>query len=148
MSDTGYVLKTHAVARFIEKVRPALRWAAAEREFEGLLKTGTMVEDPPGWLAARALQDAERYVAIGEDIVAPLAASRERPGEWLVLTCITRGGVSDLARERRKQLRADRSSTRVLARGHGRRGSGGDRVRDHRASRRHWNTTERFEHVA
>src|SRR5438067_2327865 len=76
-----------------------------------------MVEEPPTWLAARAQQEAERYVVIGEDIVAPLVASRERPGAWLVLTCITRGGVSDIARDRRKRLRAECATTLRLARG-------------------------------
>jgi hypothetical protein len=143
MKLTGYILKTHAITRFKDRVRPGLGWSAAEREFERLLRMGTAVEQPPAWLIADATQGTPRYVLIGDDIVVPLVASVERPGDWVALTCIARGGLTEQARTRRNERRSQRTAARRSGRDtstHGR--------RDHRRDRRLWNTKERFEHAA
>jgi len=148
MSSDRYILTTHAITRFVERVRPALRWSAAEEELSRLLALGEAVEQPPPWFVDRAQQQAARYVVIANEIVVPLSASREQPGRWLALTCIARGGISDVARARRNDIRSRRTEARAATRRGGRTQASSSDGRDHKRDRRTWTTRERFKHAA
>ena len=107
-------LTTHAISRFRERVRPALTWEHAEREFNAVLALADATPHAPAWLAERQRQHAALYLVLG-DLAMPLAASTVTPDRWLVTTCLTRGGISDLARETRnsrRQRRQPASGTR------------------------------------
>jgi hypothetical protein len=105
-------LTTHAIARFRERVRPALAWEQAEAEFRAVLSLAEEAPHPPAWLAGRERQSADMYLVLG-DLVMPLARSAVTPGRWLVTTCLARGGISDLARKARN----DRCQRRHQAEG-------------------------------
>jgi hypothetical protein len=111
MSSHRYIVTTHAVSRFIERVRPGLNRNQAELELERILAHGELTDAPPVWLADRAGQDATMYVSLG-DIALPLAPSRERVGHWVTLTCLTTGSLSPVARARRNQAHARRRRSR------------------------------------
>lgn len=98
---------THAISRFRERVRPALTWEHAEREFRAVLALAEETLHAPAWLAERQRQHADRYLVLG-DLVMPLTPSAVTPGRWLVTTCLTRGGISDVAREGRNSRRRRR----------------------------------------
>jgi hypothetical protein len=108
MSSCAYLLTSHAVKRFRERVRPGLAWDAAESELLRLLDFGETSTEPPAWLADRQLEQAEMYLVIG-DLVFPLERSSYDDNRWLAKTCIARGGISELARARRKHHRHERS---------------------------------------
>lgn len=108
MSRCTYLLTTHAVKRFRERVRPGLAWDAAESELLRLLDLGEIAAEPPAWLADRQLETAESYLVVG-DLVFPLARSSYNDSRWLAKTCLARGGISELARARRKRHRHERS---------------------------------------
>ena len=100
-------LTTHAISRFRERVRPALTWEHAERELGAVLALAEETPHAPAWLAERQRHHADLYRVLG-DLVMPLTASTVTPGRWLVTTCLTRGGISDLAREARNSRRQRR----------------------------------------
>lgn len=110
MTTLDYHLTTHAISRFRERVRPALTWTHAEREFNHVLALAEATPHPPAWMAERQRQHADLYLVLG-DLVMPLAASAVTPGRWLVTTCLTRGGISDLARQTRNSRRQRRQPT-------------------------------------
>lgn len=103
-------LTTHAISRFRERVRPALTWERAEREFNAVLAVAEATQHAPAWLAARQRQHADLYLVLG-DLAMPLTASAVTPGRWLVTTCLTRGGISDLGRDKRNSRRERRQPT-------------------------------------
>jgi hypothetical protein len=103
-------LTTHAISRSRERVRPALTWEHAEHEFNALLALAEATPPAPAWLAERQRQHADLYLVLG-DLAMPLTASAVTQSRWLVTTCLTRGGISDLARETRNSRRQRRQST-------------------------------------
>ena len=103
-------LTTHAISRFRERVRPALTWEHAEREFNLVLALADATPHAPAWVAERQRQHADLYLVLG-DLVMPLTASAVTPSRWLVTTCLTRGGISDLARATRNSRRHRRQPT-------------------------------------
>jgi hypothetical protein len=119
MTGEHYILTTHAVERFIERVRPGLALPGAELELERVLAHGHLTDQPPVWLADRRRPDASMYVSLG-DVSLPLARSRERVGQWVALTCLTTGTVSPAARARRKQMYQARRRSRRAAAGRSR----------------------------
>ena len=110
-------LSNHCVDRFLERFRPALDWSSAKRELLRLLGCGSVRSDAPSWLADRALQEADCYLTVGEDLVLPLVHDG---GDWIARTCLGRGGISAPARERRNRNRRHRRSRRrgTRSRGH------------------------------
>lgn len=100
-------LTTHAIGRFRERVRPALAWEHAEAEFRAVLALAEETSLPPAWLAELQRQRADMYLVLG-DLVMPLTRSAITPGRWLVTTCLTRGGLCDVARKARNDRRQRR----------------------------------------
>jgi hypothetical protein len=97
-------LATHAISRFRERARPAFTWEHAEREFRAVLSLAEHKPHPPAWLVDRQCQHANAYLVLG-DLVMPLPLSAVTPGRWLVTTCLTRCGISDVARKARNKRR-------------------------------------------
>ena len=116
-----HVLVTpHCERRFQERCRPTLELAAAARELRRLIaEHGVFVSDPPAWLARRQAQEADAYLLIGADLVLPLRRAASGPGP-VALTCLTRTGISEAAREFRNR-RAQQTRARRRARRRGRR---------------------------
>jgi hypothetical protein len=67
----------------------------------------------PDWLARGQRQAAACYLVAG-DVVLPLDPCRRDPGVLVALTCVARGGLSELARQRRNMRRRRRPSRRVV----------------------------------
>ena len=109
MSTLLVELTAHSVARFHERVRPALSPAAAEDELARLLSFARIVPEPPTWLAATARQSADAYAVVG-DIVLPLVATGN--DVLVAKSCIPRGGISEIARQRRNARRQRRERCR------------------------------------
>lgn len=107
-------LSQHAIDRFHERVRPGLDRAAAEDALAQLALLGTIESEPPEWLARRQRQRAACYLVAG-DVVLPLDPYRRDPRVLVALTCVARGGISELARQRRNEGRRVRSARPRLA---------------------------------
>lgn len=95
----------HAVDRYWERAVPACPdWTTARRHLLHVLQTaGDVHARPPRWAAAHDHLDtladrATGWVVIGDDIALPLVGN-------LVVTCVCRGGISDLTRRRRNETR-------------------------------------------
>ena len=100
---------THAIERYVERLRPALTKAAARRELVRLCEVAEITADRPGWLGLGEATDA--YLLIGEDVALPVM--RGHTG-WVAITCMTRGCLAPS--ERRARNRANKA--RRYARSH------------------------------
>jgi hypothetical protein len=98
------MFSAHALERFRERVRPALSPRDAESDLRRLAGLGEVVDGAPAWLADNQQQHAVCYLVVG-DVVFPLGPAREDATMLCARTCIARGGLSDLARERRNAHR-------------------------------------------
>jgi hypothetical protein len=100
------VFADHAVARFHERVRPALELKDAARQLESLANAGELTIDPPPWLAI-SHPPADAYLVMG-DVVLPLRADCRRPGVLVAMTTRVRGSISAPSRRRRNRRRRPR----------------------------------------
>lgn len=91
--------------RYIERVRPESEPARVHAELTQLLGVADFVIEAPEWLARRAHQTAPVYAVIA-DVVLPLQVGD--PDSLVAVTCLTRGTVSEPARERRSATRIRR----------------------------------------
>jgi hypothetical protein len=130
MTGERYVITTHAISRFIERVRPGLAWSSAELELERILMHGELSGTPPAWLA-ETRANASMWVTLG-DVALPVAPSQERVGRWVLLTCMTSGSISPAVRVHRNRLRSERTRSRRNAAGPGSRRSGTVHLRGER----------------
>ena len=108
-------LSSHCVERFHERFRPALDQIRARRELEMLLALGEINDEPPEWLGWRMLQESDAYLIVGNDLVLPLAEGLGQ--RFVAKTCLSRGGISDLARKRRNERGRRRRAARHARRG-------------------------------
>jgi hypothetical protein len=110
----------HAITRFNERVRPGLGPDQALAELNRLLlDIADYVFEAPTWLTPECRSRAPVYAVIG-DVVLPLHIGHNR-SKLVATTCLTRGGLSQPARDRRNALRrrrADRRPAPVLATQH------------------------------
>jgi hypothetical protein len=98
----------HAVTRFNEQVRPGLATGHAGDELDRLLDIADYTFEPPRWVSLRSCSRAPVYAVIG-DVALPLQIAHN--GTKLVaVTCLTRGGLSQPARERRNAMRRRRNA--------------------------------------
>lgn len=103
----------HAVRRYVERLKPALDgdMGTARRELEQLVGQATVVKDRPEWIPD-ARDDADRdeahrwLVVEGCGIVMPVNR------QYVVLTVLANGGLSDQTRQRRNDRRRDRQHRR------------------------------------
>lgn len=106
----------HAVARYRERVRPHLDSdEAAHADARRLVeRVGELADEAPAWVNGNWKAELETkacgWVHCG-DICMPLADDREKPGtgRLVVLTVLTRGGISDETRASRNKRRASRT---------------------------------------
>ena len=107
LGDRSLVLELskHAIARYGERVRPALSVPELEAELIHVLAHGQACTTPPPWLA-RGDQRSEAYLSLG-DIVFPLVLDAW-PGHALAVTCLARGTISPVSRRRRNAQRQAR----------------------------------------
>jgi hypothetical protein len=120
-------LSPHACDRYRERVRPTLARAAAKRDLERLIAAeGRIVPEPPAWLAERQrVEDADAYVLVGDDLVLPVRVCG-RFASAVAVTCLSRTGISELARQRRNRRRREMGARRRARR------TGGTRPRRRR----------------
>jgi hypothetical protein len=97
-------LSQHAVDRYQQRVRPALSAELAREDLGRLIGLGRVASEPPSWLADRQAQRAAFYLTVG-DVVLPLDPDRRDTERLIALTCIARGGISEIARHARNQRR-------------------------------------------
>jgi hypothetical protein len=98
----------HAVVRFNERVRPGLATGDARDELERLLDIADYAFEPPEWVSLRSCSRAPVYAVIG-DVAIPLQIGHNG-ANLVAVTCLTRGGLSQPARERRNALRRRRNA--------------------------------------
>ena len=99
-------LTDHAIARYCERVKPALDPQQAEGELLALMEQGRVISEP-AWRVDFPSTDC--YLELCDGIV--LALSRERKG-YIATTTLTRGGSSSSRREDRNKRKADRRRAR------------------------------------
>ena len=105
-------LTHHCVGRFHERFRPALDQIRAREELEMLIDHGHITADPPGWMVERMRQGADAYLIVGNDLVLPLVVIDPFGERMMAKTCISRGGISDVARRRRNERGRRRRAAR------------------------------------
>ena len=102
----GVRISDNAVARYVERLRPAIDTEAAHAELETLmLQHGSITDSPPSW--TRDAQARSHYVLVGDSIVLPLA--HDHRGRWAATTCLTPGTLTDVERRQRADRRRSRS---------------------------------------
>ena len=110
--ETKITFSHHAVERYRERAFPAADLQLARARLEALASSARVAAHPPRWCAAKAQQEAELYLVIG-DLVFPLVRTGEdQDHQWLAMTCIARGGISARARRRRNASRVPRRRPR------------------------------------
>jgi hypothetical protein len=107
--DGAVWFTTHAIERYVERLRPALTKKAARRELVALCEVAEVVTERPAWLGLGEATDG--YLLLGDDVVLPVM--RGKTG-WVAMTCMTRGGLAPS--ERRARNRA--AKARRYARSH------------------------------
>jgi hypothetical protein len=101
----GVRISDNAVARYVERLRPAIDTEAAHAELETLmLQHGTVTDAAPSW--TRDAQARSHYVLVGDSIVLPLA--HDHRGRWAATTCLTSGTLTDVQRRQRADRRRRR----------------------------------------
>ena len=89
----------HCVEQYQLRFRPALDFVCAEADLTMISGCGHMTTAPP-----RRRREAEAYFLVGEDLVMPLVRSTTSTG-WLAVTCLCRGTISPIERDRRRARR-------------------------------------------
>lgn len=111
----------HAVERWHERVRPNLTLTAAESDLirvaQGIGRVSDVRPDwaGPGDNRPRAPRE-RRYMLVGDDIC--LVLERRSRDSWVVLTVLTRSGLSPQARKRRNNKAAAKRRARAIKRRH------------------------------
>jgi hypothetical protein len=99
-------LSTHAIARYQERVKPAMELDAAEREIRQLIALSPDPVRKQPWSTTRP---AEAWVILTDGVALPLI--RVRDG-WLATSTLVRASVSPEARKRRNDKRARKGRRR------------------------------------
>jgi hypothetical protein len=95
-------LSTHAVERYVERVKPHLGYDEAFEELRALVKGGRG-GPPPAWAPEAPV--GEVWLHVSDGIALPLVATGTG---WLAETVLIRGGVAGFTRERRNDRRKRR----------------------------------------
>jgi hypothetical protein len=100
----------HVIDRYRERVKPALDLRKAREDLALLAQRCGQFTEIPEWLDLhedRLTGWATRWLMIGDDIAIPLQEDRTMPGGqcWLAVSCLTRGGRSDLSKAKRSAAR-------------------------------------------
>jgi hypothetical protein len=96
-------LTSHAVDRYLERVKPALTPAAARQELLALLRGAVVTDQRPGW-AKPSLEDCS-YVEISDGIAACVQSGS-------VTTVLVRAGLAPEHRQRRKEAKRKKRAER------------------------------------
>ena len=92
----------HAVERYHDRVRPGLSLRAAEAELVRACSHGELTEKCPDWAHEHEAATAKRrYLMLGDDICLVLEPHTEL--DWVIVTVLTRSGLSPEARARRNK---------------------------------------------
>jgi len=106
VGDSQLLLTPHAQERYWDRVKARIQdQDQASKDLERLIiDFGSIVSTPPEWHAPQASKHVTtHWLVIGElDFIFPLAQESTR---FHALTCLTRGGLSQMARERRNKRR-------------------------------------------
>lgn len=109
---TRITFSRHAVERYRERGFPAADLDLAQARLNALATSARIASTPPRWYTAKARQEAELYLVIG-DLVFPLVRTAADAADgWIAKTCVARGGISVEARRRRNALRVHRRQSR------------------------------------
>jgi hypothetical protein len=112
----------HALDRYAERVKCILKPTAVDRErntsnLRRLLQAhGTLVQTRPEWIGQQPPDDetraveAEMWLLVGDSIAFPVVRKRR---DFLIVTCMTRGGLSTVRRATRNRIKADKRKARA-----------------------------------
>jgi hypothetical protein len=97
----------HAIEQFRQRCRPALDFKAAKGELMALLHDhGRITLERPAWSrSATTRHGTEAWVLIGDSVALPVLGGA-------AITCLTRGGIPEEERARRKARRIARRGFR------------------------------------
>ena len=110
-------LSEHCRERFRDRLRPSLEREASDAELARLVSHASVRPEPPAWLEERqrVANPADLYLLLcDEEIVIPLRRDDGRFPRFIALTCLTKTGISELAREKRNdRARGERRRRRT-----------------------------------
>jgi hypothetical protein len=105
---------THAIARYLERVRPSINSEHARWEMRQLAKVAEYSEQPPAWHPhpLDGPENATAWLVLADVAFALCGEGSKR----VVVTVLTRGTIGPVLREARKQARVQRNRHREVAR--------------------------------
>lgn len=95
---------SHAVERYIERVRPGSDLSSATRDLAAMVYVMTFAPTPPPWLDGRLRRDGDAYLILGDVAFVLRTSTSSQP--WSAVTCMARGTISEATRQRRSRRRA------------------------------------------
>lgn len=117
-----YNVSIHALDRYIERIRSIPEPTTTDRlryskELTQLVKAEAAVRSTrPSWVGThppdceRTAAEACAWILIADDIALPVV--QKRSGDFIVVTCMTRGGLSEYRRGMRNKIKADKRKAR------------------------------------
>jgi hypothetical protein len=112
----------HALDRYSERVKCILKPTAVDREQHStdlrrlIVSHGRVSLSRPAWIGQQPPEDeqraieAELWILVGEDLAFPVLRKRR---DFLIVTCMTRGGLSTQRRATRNRIKADKRKARA-----------------------------------
>lgn len=92
------IITTHAIERYIERVRPGLDHDSAKNDILRLALVGEFSPGPPEWKEAYAMEwKPTRWLIVG-DVCFPMVGER-------AVTCIVKGSLPETMRQERNRAR-------------------------------------------
>jgi hypothetical protein len=102
------IVTSHTVKAYADRVRPALNYHDAKVELLRLVPHLTVGDRVPTWMYLHT--DCDAVATVGDDIAFPL---RLQNGDYVAITCLTRGHMDP---ERREARKVERRRARIAKR--------------------------------
>lgn len=112
-------ISSHAVARYMERVKPALDYEQAEEELRRLVGINAEPGDPPSWLDESTVPPSDGYIELSDGICAAVVGRN-------VATVLTRTGCHPTHRANKNAAKARRRKAKQAQRRHVRRFKGSE----------------------
>lgn len=108
---TPITFSPHALQRYGERIAITQLTDSLPLQLAKLAGFSRVMPSAPDWLTRTAKDESQLYLTVGGDVVFPLVYD-DRSGAWVAKTCLTKGGLSPLARERRNSAKARQRARR------------------------------------
>jgi hypothetical protein len=105
-------VSSHAINRYIERVKPAIEASAAKQEILALASAQTSTDDPPSWCNSKTRTTADsEYIQISDDIVFAVSDKNQT-----VITVLVRGGHHDKYHQAKRKYKKNRRQAKAARR--------------------------------